>query len=71
MASDPYPRQVLLTREQVQELLGYSRSGFGEWLESPSGSRFPRPVEIGRTKTGRPIHRWRKAQVLAFVTLLE
>jgi predicted DNA-binding transcriptional regulator AlpA len=67
---DPFPKQLLLDRAEVRGLLGMSRTGFEQWLKSDSAKGFPKPVEVGKTPNGRPVLKWKKHHVLAFIDLL-
>ncbi len=68
--SDPFPKQLLLDRAEVRGLLGMSRTGFERWLASEAAKGFPKPVEVDKTPKGRPVLKWKKVQVLAFIDLL-
>lgn len=68
---DPFPGQELLDRDQVQRLLGFGgETTFRVWLDGVKGKTFPKPIDLGPTPKGRPILRWRKALVLAWLELL-
>lgn len=62
---DPFPRKILLSQQEIRELLSMDRSTWYEFLQDPS-SGFPRPVVVGKTGAGKPRHRWKKWQVLAY-----
>lgn len=68
---DPFPGVELLDRDQVRKLLGMERTSFERWLKGPSAKLFPAAVPIDYTpQKKRPVLRWKKTQVLAFLDLL-
>jgi predicted DNA-binding transcriptional regulator AlpA len=66
----PFPNQELLTVKEARVMLGMSRSQFARVRRSPA-RRFPRPVVVAHSEQGRPILRYRKYQVQAFIDLLK
>ncbi len=68
---DPFPGKELLDLSEVRNIMGMERSTFARWLESDAAKMFPRPVSVGVTpKAKRPILKYRKSLVLAFIELL-
>jgi len=61
-------RQELLTAADLAVVLGMSRSALQRYLADHP--HFPQPVVLGQTPAGKPIHRWRRRDVDAFITLL-
>ena len=68
--NDPFPRRELLGKAEVRELLGFGRTAFDQWLKSDDARGFPKPVRIGETPKGRPVLKWKKSLVMAFIDLL-
>ena len=60
---DPYPKKLLLSQREVQNLLSMDRTTWYEFLQDPT-TGFPRAVILGQTKSGKPRLRWKKWQVL-------
>lgn len=67
---DPFPKTLLLDATQVRTLLGMDRSTFGRWLKTDEAAGFPKPVPVGRGRTGKPLLKWKKLLVLAFIDSL-
>jgi predicted DNA-binding transcriptional regulator AlpA len=66
-----FPNQELLDRKQVLSLLDMSLSTFRRWLKTSIGKRFPTPLILADEPGEKPMLRYRKREVLAFIDLLE
>ncbi len=70
MRDDPFPRQLLLTKQQVAEVLGWDESMLNEFLRDPEESRtFPKSTKLGKTRNGKPRPMWSKWKVYAWIEL--
>lgn len=58
----------VLSAVEVAALLGMNAKTFRRFQAANPG--FPRPVILGKTEKGKPIIRWRRRQVDAFIDLL-
>ncbi len=67
---DPFPGRELLDKADVRLLMGMERTSFERWLKSDEAQKFPKPVVIGRTPKGKPVLKWKKTQVFAWIELL-
>lgn len=63
-----YDGKELLRAEEVMEMLSMEKTAFYDFLKHQP--LFPKPIEIGKTRKGQPIKRWRKRSVLAFIDLV-
>ncbi len=63
-----YDNKELLKPEEVMEMLSMEKTSFYDFLKSQP--MFPKPIEIGKTRKGQPIKRYRKRQVMAFIDLM-
>jgi predicted DNA-binding transcriptional regulator AlpA len=58
----------MLTAAEVAQMLGMERTSFYRFRQARPD--FPRPVVLYKTAKGRPVERWRRREVLAFIDLL-
>lgn len=63
---DPYHHQTVLSQKEVMEMLSLSRSSWYEFIADPD-SGFPTALVIGKSKTGKPIRRWSKIEIMAWL----
>jgi predicted DNA-binding transcriptional regulator AlpA len=69
VAYDPHPKKSVLTTEEVMVMLSMRKTSFYEFVaHTPS---FPKPRVMGQTRKGKPILRYPKEKVLAFLETRE
>jgi len=60
---------MLLSQREIMVMLSFDRSTWYEFLRDPR-TGFPAPVVVGQTPNGKPRHRWKKWEIVAWYEAL-
>jgi predicted DNA-binding transcriptional regulator AlpA len=69
--NEPFPNQLLLSRKEAAQVLGVSETAWRRLFTTDAGKRFPAARMLGKTAKGKPMLRWLKWEVVAFILILE
>lgn len=71
LRKDPFPKQLLLNKEEVAQALGWDLTTLNDFLRDPVESRtFPKSKRAGKTRSGKIRQAWDKYKVYAWIELM-